>query len=148
MSSKKQKLSSKRSHKVEEPVEDYDRTKFVNLEASKRFTLITTNSSFINENGLNQPEDFFKKTIAKKWWKVLCQPPRSASTMVVREFYTNLVAHVVKKVMVRRVMVDFSAESINKFYNLEQVNVYAYLRLQEAHNYPEVIRTLTNGQGE
>ena len=54
----------------------------------------------------------------------------------------------VKKVMVRRVMVDFSAESIKKFYNLEQVNGDAYLRLQEAHNYPEVIRMLTDGQGE
>ena len=92
MSSKKQKLSSRRSHRVEEPAEDYDRTKFVNLEASKRFTLISMNSSFTNEKGFHQPEDFFKKTIAKKWWKVLCQPLRPAATMVVREFYTNLAA--------------------------------------------------------
>ena len=45
-------------------------------------------------------------------------------------------------------MVDFSTESINKFYNLEPINEDAYLRLQEAPNYPEVIRMLTNRQGE
>ena len=67
--------------------------------------------------------------------------------MVVQEFYANLVAHVVKKVRVRWVLVDFSTESINKFYNLELINEDAYLRIQEAPNYPEVIRMLTNGQG-
>ena len=41
-----------------------------------------------------------------------------------------------------------SAESINEFYNLEPVNEDTYLRLQEAPNYPEVIRMLANGQGE
>ena len=72
MSSKKKKLSSKRSHRVEEPVEDYDRTKFVNLEASKRFTLISTNRSFIKEKGFHHLEDFFKKTIAKNMVEVTC----------------------------------------------------------------------------
>ena len=109
MSSKKQKLSSKRSRRVEEPVEDNDCTKIVNLEASKRFTLISTNRSFIKENGFHHLEDFFKKTIAKKWWKALCQPPRPATIMIVREFYANLAAYVVKKVSVRGVLVDFSA---------------------------------------
>ena len=82
-------------------MEDYDRTKFVNLEASKRFTLISTNRSFIKEKGFHHLEDFFKKTIMKKWWKALCQPPKPIATMVVQEFYTNLATHVVKKVRVR-----------------------------------------------
>ena len=68
--------------------------------------------------------------------------------MDMQEFYANLTAHVVKKVRVRGVMVDFSAKSINKFYNLESINKDAYLRLQEAPKYPEVIRMITNGQGE
>ena len=68
--------------------------------------------------------------------------------MGVREFYANLAAHIVKKVRVRGVLVGFSTESINKFYNLEPVNEDAYLRLQEAPNYPEMIRMLTNRQGE
>ena len=54
----------------------------------------------------------------------------------------------VKKERVRGVLVDFSMESINKFYNLEPVNEDAYLRLQETPNYPKVIRMLTNRQGE
>ena len=74
-----------------------------------------------------------------------CHPPKPAATMVVREFYANLAAHVMKKVRAKWVLVDFSTESINKFYNLELVNQDAYLRLQEALNYPEVIRMLTNG---
>ena len=68
-----------------------------------------------------------------------------AATMVVREFYANLAAHVLKKVQVRGVFVDFSAKSINKFYNLESVNPEAYDRLHETLNYPEVLRMLTNG---
>ena len=129
MYSKRQKISSKMSHRVEEPMEEYDISKFVNLEATKRSTLISKQRSFIMEKGFHHPKDFFKKTIANKGWKALCQPPRPAATMVVCEFYTNLSTHVVKKVRVRGVMVDFSSESINKFYNLEPVNKDTYLRL-------------------
>ena len=78
---------------------------------------------------------------------MLCQPLRSASTMVVREFYSNL-SHAQKKVRVRGVLVDFNAKSINEFYNLESVNPEEYDRLHETPNYPEVLRMLTNGQGE
>ena len=46
------------------------------------------------------------------------------------------------------VLVDFSAESINRYYNLEPVNLEAYDRHYEHPNYPEVLRMLTNGHGE
>ena len=46
------------------------------------------------------------------------------------------------------VLVDFSATSINHYYNLEPVNPEAYDRLQKHPNYPKVLRMLTNGQGE
>ena len=68
--------------------------------------------------------------------------------MVVWEFYANLAAHVLKKVRVRGVLVDFSAKSINLYYNLEPVNPEAYDRLHENPNYLEVLRLLTNEQGE
>ena len=68
--------------------------------------------------------------------------------MVGQEFYANLAAHVLNKVRVRGVLVDFSAKSINRYYNLESVNPEAYDRLHENPNYPEVLRMLTNGQGE
>ena len=67
---------------------------------------------------------------------------------VVREFYANLASHVLKKVQVRGVLVDFSAESINRFYSLEYVPSEAFDRLHEHPDYPEVIRVLTNGRGE
>ena len=54
----------------------------------------------------------------------------------------------VKKVRVKEVLVDFSAKSINEFYNLESVNDEAYNKLQENPNYPEVLRMFTNNQDE
>ena len=122
MASKKQKLGSKRNRKIEGPSHDYDHEKFVNESAAKKFSLISTNCSFIKDKGFHHPEDFFRKTIAKKGWGSLCQPPRLAATMVVREFYANLAAHVLKKVQVHGVLVDFNAKSINAYYNLESVN--------------------------
>ena len=68
--------------------------------------------------------------------------------MVVREFYTNLAAHVLNKVRVPGVLVDFSAKSINRYYNLEPVSPEAFDQLQEHPNYPEVLQLFTNGQGE
>ena len=67
---------------------------------------------------------------------------------VVREFYANLAAHVLKKVRVRGILVDFSAESINSFYSLDHVPSEPFNRLYEHPDYPEVIRVLTNGRGE
>ena len=43
---------------------------------------------------------------------------------------------------------DFSAKSINRYYNLEPANLKAFDRLHEQPNYPEVFRMLTNGHGE
>ena len=48
----------------------------------------------------------------------------------------------------RKVLVDFNAKSINRYYNLEPVNLEACDRLYENPNYPEVLRMLTNEQGE
>ena len=67
---------------------------------------------------------------------------------VVREFYANLASHVFKRVKVRGILVDFSAESINSFYSLEHVPSEAFDRLHEHPDYPEVIRVLTNRRGE
>ena len=91
---------------------------------------------------------FFRKTIANKGWRALGQPPRPAATSVVREFYANLATHVLKMVQVSRVVVDFNAKFINRYYNLKPVNPKAYDRLHEHPNYPKVLRMLTNGQGE
>ena len=59
-----------------------------------------------------------------------------------------MASHVLKKVRVCRVLVDFSAKSINWYYNLEPVNPKAFDRLHEQPNYPEVLRMLTNGHDE
>ena len=97
-------------------MDGYDQQKFVNVGASEMFTLISKNRSFIKEKGFHYPKDFFRKTITKKGWKALCQPPKPATIMVVRKFYANLSSHVVKQVRVRGVLVDLSSRSISKFY--------------------------------
>ena len=90
----------------------------------------------------------FFKNIATKGRRALCQPPRPAATSVALEFYADLASHVVKKVRVRGVLVDFSTESINQFYNLDPIPPEPFERLYERPEYPEVIRVLTNGRGE
>ena len=148
MLSKKKKMRSRRGRASEEPTHSYDHEKFVNESAADNFGLFPKNRSFIKEKGFHHPNDFFRKTITNKGWRALCQPPSSAATSVIREFYTNLASHVLKKVRVHGVLEDFSAKSINQYYYLEPINPEAYDRLHEQPNYPEVLRMLTNGQGE
>ena len=109
MSGKRQKLTAKRDRTSEDPTLNFDLTKFVNESAANRFGTICKNRSFIKEKGFHHPDDFFCKTIASKGWRALYQPPRQTTMSVVQEFYTNLASHVIKKVRVRGVLVDFSA---------------------------------------
>ena len=148
MSGKRQKLPAKRSRPSEAPTPAFDASRFINESAADRFSIIFKNRSFIKEKGFHHPDDFFRKTIEKKGWRALCQPPRPAAMSVVREFYANLASHVLKKVRVRGVLVDFSAESINSFYGLEHIPPGPFDQLREHPDYHEVIRVLTKGQGE
>ena len=148
MSGKRKKLTAKRGRASEDPTPNFDLTKFFNEGAADRFGTICKNRSFIKEKGFHHPDDFFRKTIANKGWRALCQPPRLAATSAVREFYSNLTSHVMKKVRVRGVLVDFIAQSINQFYNLDPVPPEPFDRLYELPDYPEILRVLTNGQGE
>ena len=148
MSGKRQKLPAKRSRPSEAPTPAFDASRFANMSVAERFGTICKNRSFIKEKGFHHPDDFFRKTIEAKGWRALCQPPRPAAMSVVREFYANLASHVFKKVWVRGVLVDFSAESINSFYSLEHVPAGPFDQLREHPDYPEVIRVLTKGQGE
>ena len=148
MSGKRQKLPAKRSRASEAPTHAFDASRFANLSAAERFGSICKNRSFIKEKGFHHPDDFFRKTIEAKGWRALCQPPRPAAMRVVREFYANLASHVLKKVRVRGVLVDFSAESINSYYGLEHIPPGPFDQLREHPDYPEVIRVLTNGRGE
>ena len=141
-------MSSKSSRASKEPSLAYDHDKFINERAAEKFSLISANRSFIKEKGFQHPKIFFHKTIVRKRWGALCQPSRPATTMVVWEFYANLAAHVLKKARVLGVLVEFSAKSINHYYNLEPVNPETYDRLHENPNYPEVLRMVTNMQGE
>ena len=148
MFGKRQKLPTKRGRPSEDPTPNYDVSRFVNEGAADRFGTICKNCSFFKEKGFQHSDDFFRKTIAAKGWRALCQPPHPAVMSVVREFYANLASHVVKKVCVRGVLVDFCAESINHFYNLDHVPSEPFDRLYERTDYPEVIRVLKNGRGE
>ena len=148
MSGKRKKLPTKRGRPTEDATPNYDVSQFVNEGAADRFGTICKNQSFIKEKGFHHPDDFFRKTIAAKGWRALWQPPHSAAMSMVREFYTNLASHVVKKVRVRGVLVDFSAELINHYYDLAHVPSEPFDQLYEHPDYPEVIRVLTNGRCE
>ena len=148
MSGKRRKLTAKRGRASEDLTPNFDFTKFFNEGVVDRFGNICKNWSFIKEKGFHYPEDFFRKTIANKGWRALCQPPRLAATSVVQEFYANLASYVVKKVWVCGVLVDFNAQSINQFYNLDPFPPEPFDRLYEWSDYPEVLRVLTNGRGE
>ena len=141
-------MTTKRGWASEEPARTYDHDKFVNESAAEKFILISKNRSFIKEKGFHHPEDFFLKKIADKGWRALCQPPHSTTTSVVREFYANLASHVLKKVRVHDLLVDFNAKSINKYYYLDLVPSKPFDRLHAQPNYSEVIRVLTNEQGQ
>ena len=129
MSGKRQKLPTKRGHASEDLSPNFEVMRFVNEGAADWFGTICKNRSFIKEKGFHHTDDFFRKTIAIKGWRALCQPPRPAAMSVVGEFYTNLASHVVKKVRVRGVLVDFSTESINQFYNLDPIRPEPFNRL-------------------
>ena len=148
MSGKRQKSPAKRSRPSEDPTPMFNTSRFLNASAADRFSTICKNRSFIKEKGFHHPDDFFRKTIEAKGWRAVCQPPRPAAMSVVQEFYANLASHVLKKVRVRGVLVDFSAESINRFYGLENIPPGPFNQLREHPDYPEVIRVLTKGRGE
>ena len=148
MYGKRQKLPTKRGRPSEDSTPNYDVSRFVNEKAPDRFDIICKNRSFIKEKGFHHPDDFFRKTIAAKGWRALCQPPHPAAMSVVREFYANLASHVLKKVRVRGILVDFSAESINSYYSVDHVPFEPFNQLYEHPDFPEVIRVLTNGRGE
>ena len=138
MSGKRQKLPTKRGRASEDPTANFDVTRFVNEGVADRFGTICKNRSFIKEKGFHHPDDFFRKTIAAKGWRALCQPPHPVVMSVVREFYTNLASHVIKKVRVWGVLVDFSAKLINHFYNLDHVPSEPFDGLYERPDYPDV----------
>ena len=48
----------------------------------------------------------------------------------------------------RGVLVDFNAQSINQFYNLDPIPPEPFDRLSERPDYPDVLRVLTKGRGE
>ena len=63
-------------------------------------------------------------------------------------YHSNLASHVLKKVRVCGVLVDFSVKSINQYYNLDPVLSEPFDRLHAQPDYFEVIKVLTNGQGQ
>ena len=122
-------MPTKRGRASKDPTPNYDVTRFVNEGAADWFGTIYKNRYFIKEKGFHHPDDFFRKTIATKGWGALFQPPHPAAMSVVPEFYANLASHVVKKVRVRGVLVDFNADLINHYYNLDNVPSEPFDRL-------------------
>ena len=123
ISSKWKKVSKRASNA---PPKEYNHDMFITLEASKIYSMIARNRTFIKEKGFEHPEDFFRKDIANKGWRELCKPPKPTVISVVREFYANLADKALKRVWVRGKWVPFDSETINNFNNLPKVDNEAY----------------------
>ena len=67
---------------------------------------------------------------------------------MVREVYANLSEQVDKKVWVRGFWVPFDNTTINVLYQIPHVGDEGYQRLNAEPNYMEIIKCLTNGQGQ
>ena len=97
------------------PPEEYDHTKFITLQASRRYTALVKNKDFIKEKGFESSDDFFGRDIMGKGWQDLCKPPKLVIKAVVREFYANLREQVETKFWVRGKLVAFDGDTINRF---------------------------------
>ena len=48
------------------PIEDYDHTKFISLQASRRYISLAKNKDFFKEKGFDHSKDFFQSDIVNK----------------------------------------------------------------------------------
>ena len=122
MSSKR--LRIKRASIV--PLEEYDCTRFIFLQVSRRYTSLSKKKDFIKEKGFESPNNFFQRAIVNKEWQDLCKAPSSVVKVMVREFCANLSEQEDMKVWVQVKWVPFDSETIHRFCNLPNANDEEY----------------------
>ena len=73
--------------------------------------------------------------IANKGWGKFVQHPEPAVVPVIHEFYANVAEHQNFKVFVRGKMVPFDRSTINKYYELLDIENDEYHSFYSSHNF-------------
>ena len=97
----------------EEEIED-----FVSEEAYSNWNKHYANKGFIAERRFRSPITPFKEMIEQRGWKALCAHQKSGYTVVVKDFYSNMVGRKDNTVFVRGVWVPYGAKAINEAYEM------------------------------
>ena len=142
----KRQRSGSTSHAAPPPSNDLHR--FISREAERVYHESLFNQSFVPERGFPTSNAFFNYTIKNHDWHTLCATPIPVVAPVVREFYSNLPFKVGTTVFVRGKWVDFSAQTINQIYRLQDDDSGEYRALFMDTNYESLMEELTQGQGQ
>ena len=110
------------SSSTEEPEQEYDRTKFVSLVAQKKYIENFVKRGVIQERSLYVTMDSVAKQVKKRKWEVLVKHPEATVVLMVREFYANTKEHRNFHVFIRGKWVAFDRTTINRHYNLPNIN--------------------------
>ena len=128
------------------PEPEYDRTKFVSYEAQKRYIDNSVKRGMIQERGLNITIVNVSKQVKDRKWEELVKHPEAAVVPVVREFYANVEEHRNYRAFVRGRWVPFDRTTINRHYNLPNIDNDEYERmLQDEVNWETIMNALCPG---
>ena len=75
---------------------------------------------FIGEKGFNKLISPFREEIEKRGWNLICEHKLAGFTVVVREFFANLVEKKERSFYIRGKWISFDREEINKTYYLKE----------------------------
>ena len=129
---------------TEEEVED-----FVSDEAYSNWRKHYANKGFVAEIRFKNPITPFKEMIEKRGWETLCAHRRSGYTVVVREFYSNLVGRKDNTVYVRGVWVPYGAQAINQVYGMAgHKHGSKFKKLLENPDLKKIAEKLTDGKAQ
>ena len=97
----------------------FDPSKFVNQEASERYTKLVS-LKCIKKKGFFKPHGALRREILLKRWTELCKHPKVAIAPIVHEFYANMCGELDGTIFVLGKWVPFDKEVINAYYKLEE----------------------------
>ena len=141
--SKKRKGSTSTVAKLEK---EYDASKFVSSAGQKRYVASVVKKRAIQERGLYVTMDSVSYQVKKRKWEELVKHPEAAIVPVVREFYANMEEHRNFQVFMRGKIVPFDRTTINKYYNLPNIDNDGYEHmLQGSINWETIMNALCPG---
>ena len=129
-----------------ESEQEYDRIKFVSFGAQKKYVENSVKRVMIQERGLYVTMDSVSKQVKNKKWEELVKHPEAVVVPVVREFYAYMEEHKNLRVFVRGKWVPFDRTTINRHYNLPNINNDEYERmLKDDVNWETIMHALCPG---